>query len=437
MYIADVSRMLDIRSMVTTAPLDGSRFTLDTSGVAGVFGGDEAVSAMAMATIHVYEHRRWLGWYNSPGSYTIARRYGLLAKSHLFDGLFPGVRTNPATLFGFDGWKGPKFWAAHSGTIIEETSHPAALFMMRCASLRGKEVEGRTTQSVGVTIAKLTHVPDLKMVPKRISAYSPVLASIPISVSVGTCVACAVFSDWFSFLTILLGIFSGGISCLVIGSGTLTFTHPRPGDGCPPGDGILSSDDEVVLLRGEEGAVNSITRGRFSLNFASEPEYRDIGWSSVLLTFQFVAQLLLIPQGSLFGQLMFVSSLAVSWAYNSWLSSLDKEKIQREILVNNVLQTPKLTKYILGTRTSMVVFVLLVLQPEDPSRILDELLPNDTKVWTKWKSTITDLLRNKETFDFGVTDWDLHGFTIQEKTLLETLFKDAQSAYDGFMRYSP
>ncbi|KAF9232788.1 hypothetical protein BU15DRAFT_54634 [Melanogaster broomeanus] len=426
--------MLDIRSIITTAPLNESSFTLDTSGVAGVFGGDEAVSAMA--TVHVYENRRWLGWYNSPGSYQIARRYGLLAKSRLFDGLFPGVQTNPATLFDLDGWKGPKFRAAHSGTIIEETGHLASLFMKECETLQGNKVEGRTTQSIGVTIAELKHVPDVETVPKRINAYSPVFASIPISVSVGTCVACAVFSDWFSFSMVLLGIFSSGISCLVIGAGKFTFSHPKPANGSPPGDGILSSDREIVLLKGEEGAVNSITRGRFSLNFASEPEYRNIGWCSVLLTIQFVAQLLLIPQGSLFGQLMFVISLAVSWAYNSWLSSLDKEKIQREILVNNVLEKPKLTKYFLGTRTSMVVFVLLVLQPEDPNKILNELLPNDTKVWNKWKSTITDLLRNNEQFDFGVTDWDLDGFTTQEKTLLETLLKDAQSAYDGFGKIS-
>jgi hypothetical protein len=427
--------MLNIRSIITPRPLDGTHFTLDTSGVAGVFGGDEAVSAMA--TVHVYESRRWLGWYNSPGSYQIAKRYGLLARSRFFDGLFPGVHTNPATLFELDGWKGPKFRAAHSGTIIEETSHLAALFMKECASLEGSEVAGRKTQSVGVTIAELKHVPEIATVPKRINAYSPVFASIPISVSLGTCVACAVFSDWFSFSMILLGIITSGISCLVIGSGEFTFTHPQPAKGSPPGDGILSSDTEIVLLKGAEGAVNSVTRGKFSLNFKSEPDYRNIGWCSVLLTIQFVAQLLLIPQGSLFGQLMFVASLGVSWAYNSWLSSLDKEMIQREILINNVLEKPKLTKYLLGTRTTMVVFVLLVLQPEEPTKLLNELLPNDTKVWMKWKSTITERLLNKEELHFTTTDWNHSGFTTDEKNLLETLLKDAQSAYDGFVQYSP
>ncbi|EGO20228.1 hypothetical protein SERLADRAFT_400382 [Serpula lacrymans var. lacrymans S7.9] len=68
-------------------PLQHSDFTLDASGVAGFFGGDEAISAMA--TVHMYESRKWLGWYNSPGSYTVAKRYGQLANSRFWDGLFP------------------------------------------------------------------------------------------------------------------------------------------------------------------------------------------------------------------------------------------------------------------------------------------------------------------------------------------------------------
>ncbi|KAH7887335.1 hypothetical protein F5I97DRAFT_1859630 [Phlebopus sp. FC_14] len=434
MYIPSFSSALQRREMLSAGPLDKSQFTLDTSGVAGVFGGDEAVSAMA--TVHVYENRKWLGWYNTPGSYEIAKRYGRLAKSKFFDGFFPGVHTDPATLFELDGWVGPKFRAAHSGTIIGETGHLAALFMKECADRRGIDVKGRKTQPVGVTIAELRHVPDNEMFPQRIRAYSPVFASLPISVSIGTCVACAVFEDWYAFALILLGILVSGISCLVIGSGKFTFTHPKPAKGSPPGDGILGSTGEIVVLKGDEGAVNSITRGKFSLRFSSEPHYRNIGWCSVLLTIQFVAQLLLIPQASLFGQIMFVGSLVVSWAYNSWLSSLDKEKIQREILLHSVLAKPRLTKYVLGTRTSMVIFVLLALNPEEPSKLLEDLLPNDTKVWRAWKSTILRRLGDKEKFHFDASDWDDDKFSQEEKSLLETLYGDAQAAYDGYVQYS-
>ncbi|KIM57349.1 hypothetical protein SCLCIDRAFT_1219563 [Scleroderma citrinum Foug A] len=406
-------------------------FSLNTSAVAGVFGGDEAVATMG--TVHVYEHRKWLGWYNSPGSYTIAKRYGLLTKSKMFSGFFPGVHTDPATLFELDGLKGPRFRAAHSGSVFDETGHLASLFLKECSELQGVPVEGRTTRSIGVTIAELHHVPERKMKPERLHMDTPILACVPISISIGSSVYCAVIGDRYSSSMILLGILASGISCWVIGSGEFVFTHPPEAPGSPPGDGVLESDKEVVILRGEEGAVNCITRGRFSLIFSSEPKYRNIGWCSVLLLVQFIAQLLLVPQGTLVGQVMFVASLAVSWAYNLWLSSLNKEKIQREIL-KSVLRRPKLTKFVLGTRTSMAIFVLLVLKPEEPELILDDLLSNDNQVWSWFKATIASRLYKKEDLRFGPADWGVATMLERDRQLLKTLYRDAQSAYDGYLK---
>ncbi|KAJ8593139.1 hypothetical protein M405DRAFT_701365, partial [Rhizopogon salebrosus TDB-379] len=68
-------------------------FTLNFSGVAGFFGGDEAVQAMK--TIHLYKARRWTGWYNAPGSFTIAKCLGPIANSRFWNALFPGPNENP------------------------------------------------------------------------------------------------------------------------------------------------------------------------------------------------------------------------------------------------------------------------------------------------------------------------------------------------------
>jgi hypothetical protein len=95
-------------------PINQSKANLDTSGVAGFFGGDEAISAMA--TVHLYRGRRWLGWYNSPGSYTVAKKFGQLANSRFWDGLFPGPNLTPAEVFGLDGKTGPHYWGVLSGT---------------------------------------------------------------------------------------------------------------------------------------------------------------------------------------------------------------------------------------------------------------------------------------------------------------------------------
>jgi len=131
-------------------PLDTSNnFTLNASGVVGLVGGDEAVLAMAVVT--VYESRRWLGWYNSPGAYQVAKRLDLLANSRIPGGSSHDVHTDPIKLV-LDFTKGPKFRAAHSGTVFEDTGYVGSLVMKECAVRKTEAVGGeRRTEVVGVT----------------------------------------------------------------------------------------------------------------------------------------------------------------------------------------------------------------------------------------------------------------------------------------------
>ncbi|KAF8555636.1 hypothetical protein OG21DRAFT_1460662 [Imleria badia] len=441
----DAPTLLNSQSVITP-PLQLDKpphFSLDVSGVAGLLGGDDAVSAMA--AVHVYGGRRWLGWYNTPGSFQIAKRLSSFAKSVSLRGniskpfFSKSVDTDPTALFGTVDCKGPKFRAAHSGTVMQETSHVATLFMKECAAWdsEGNVVPGRRTQPVGITIADLGQAPASEMRPARSSAFTLLFASIPIAVSIGTCALCAVCGDWYASSLILVGIVASGISCLVLGSADFVFTHPEPAKGSPAGDGILGSDKDIVLLRGTEGAVNSITRGSFSLRFSSAAHYTLIRWCSVLFFIQCITQLLLIPQASLFGQVMFLTSLGASALYNAWLSSLDKEKIHRKLVFERVLENPTLTKYTLGTRTTAVVFMLLVLQPQDSTRLLNELLPNDTKVWKQWKATVLEQLRHPRDQSFLSESklGDLDRFTQQQRDLLHLLFEDARAAYNGYRDY--
>ena len=446
---ADVPNMFKNPSTIMSSlPLDKPpRFSLDMAGVAGLLGGDDAVSAMT--AVHVYGNTRWLGWYNTPGSFQIAKRLSSFAKSASFRSNTSGnlsptsssksVHIDPTTLFELDSCKGPKFRAAHSGTVIEETGYLASLFMKECAAWEseGRVVPGRRTQPVGITIADLGQAPASEMHPARSSIFTLLFASAPIAVSIGTCALCAICEDWYASSLILVGIVASGVSCLVLGSADFVFTHPEPAKGSPAGDGILSSDKDIVLLRGAEGAVNSITRGKFDLRFSSEGHFNLIRWCSILLFIQCITQLLLIPQASLFGQIMFLASLGVSALYNAWLSSLDKEKIHRKLLFGGVLENPTLTKYTLGTRTTAVVFMLLVLQLQNPTALLNELLPNDTKVWKQWKATILEELRhpNNQSFLSDTKVGHLDGFTQQEQVLLELLYDDARSAYNGYRDY--
>ncbi|KAF8546655.1 hypothetical protein OG21DRAFT_1518019 [Imleria badia] len=387
------------------------RFSLDSSGAAGLLGGDDAISAIA--AVHVYSGRRWLGWYNTPGSFQIAKRFSSFAKSVSFRGnlsqtfFSKSVDTDPTALFGTVDCKGPEFRAAHSGTVMQDTGHVSALLMKECVAWdsEGKVVPGRRTQPVGITIADLGQAPASEVRPARSNAFTLLFASVPIAVSIGACTLCAVCEDWYASSLILVGIVASGISCLVLGSAAFVFSHPEPAKGSPAGDGILASNKDIV--------------------FAAH--YTLIWWCSVLFFIQYITQLLLIPQ----------ASLGMSALYNAWLSSFSKDKIHRKLVFERVLENPTLTKYTLGTRTAAVVFMLLVLQPQDPTGLLDELLPNDTKVWKQWKSTTLEQLRHPRD-QYFLSDskiGDLDGFTRQEQDLLHLLLEDAGAAYNGYRYY--
>ncbi|KAG8773050.1 hypothetical protein FRC16_005490 [Serendipita sp. 398] len=188
---------------------------------------------------------------------------------------------------------------------------------------------------------------------------------------------------------ILLGMFSSGVACLAAGRGTLRFTQPTPVEGSPPGDGVLHSANEFLILLGSEGSV-----GAFSLKLGGEPQNHIIGFSALLLVVQFLLQLLLIPQGTLFGQAMFLATFACSWMYNCYLSSIDKEEVQRDILMSNILRMKPqdLKKYEFTKRTTAVIFLLWILQPSDKEMLLDELLPNNTATWKAWKKDVLEQL---------------------------------------------
>ncbi|KAF8555392.1 hypothetical protein OG21DRAFT_1507806 [Imleria badia] len=401
-----------------------------------------------MATVHLFKGRKWLGWYNSPGSYTIAKQFGQIAASRFWDGLFPGPNETPAISFGLDGRQGPKYVASLSGTEMQ-TGHLGYLTMQRAKEEKGLiRIEGRKTAPGNVAFLELKDVKYDGKISQR-NLGNSLFVFIPILTSFAACIMCALVADWFSFSMILLGIISSGVASLVIGSGELSLdTVTKPAPGAPPGDGMLIGDDTVIVVKGAEKDVNAITKGKFLLTIVGEPVYNRIGLCSLLLV-QFLLQLLLIPQGSLFGQIMFLGTLGVSWAYNSYLSSLEKEKIQVKVLFKK-LGKPKMRKFRLGTRTSMTVFACLLVcdgmeSPYggiNPGKILRDFIPNDTQVWQRWRNKVTLQMKEgkasseSESWTYLELDQDDKSHLAESDIkLLTTLLNDAKSAFDGYHEY--
>lgn len=435
--------------MSINLPLNKASFTLDTSGVMGFFGGEEALSAMS--TVHLYRGRRWLGWYNSPGSYTVAKKFGQLAKSRFWDGIFPGPNPTPEEMFGLDGKEGPRFIGVFSGTDMTTTGHLAYLTAQKAKE--AKEIEGKIHLGGRITAPGSVSIIDVDSV--KLKQGGNVLtmkvchvlcaAAIPITSSLATCLACAFVRDWLAFGLITVGMVSNGLSCFVIGSGKLHFQLVEPSSYAPRGDGFLILRNDIVVLKGAEKEVTSITKAKLVLDMGDGEEFNTVGICSLLLLSQFLIQLLLVPRATLFGQIMFLSSLAVSWAYNSFLSSLEKEKIQTDLLWKS-LDEPPITKFALPNRGSQAACACFVLHAGvdmskksslnfKPKKILEYMIPNDTRVWEAWREHVAKQVLSKNT----IKDFEPHRELIkdledEEQQLLKQLLADAKYGYGCYQR---
>nr|VWO99082.1 Alcohol oxidase [Ganoderma boninense] len=395
---------------------------LSSAVLLGFVGGEKALAALEATYIN--GRRPIPSAFNSPGSYIAATGFSWLVKSRIWDGPHAGVSLDPNALKSeTTSSKGPKFTAAFSGSTIPTTGPIAKAVVDYSRKVPITVVDGRVTTSSSVTIVELPEAPESEVHPvTRISA--PVI--VPVLASGAAAAACGVVGDWTTLAMIVLGMACNAFSSLALQAGDLTFTRPVTTPGAPAGDGYLESGNEIIVLKGSEAAVSSVTRGRFTLRFRSESALRTFSTCSSLLTLQCIIQLLIIPQGTYVGQLFFLATMIVSWLYNSYVARQESAAWQKLVLVD-LLKAPNMQRYSLGTRSQAAVFLMQVLKPANVEEQLSLLIPNNTPVWKTWRQAVARSLQNSK-FDFEGAGYDAAGsFNGDEKELLATLLSDAQS----------
>ena len=438
-----------------------AQLNLNFAGAIGYLAGDIAIQAMS--TIHVYEHRRWLGWYNSPGGFHVARKYGRLCISPFWDSIYPGPRVDPAAILSLEGDDGPRYQGLYSGTVLDKTGHVARLLVDYCKNeIPSQLVEGsrRITIPSSVAIVNLSSFSTAlsnPFIPSPVISHkhSPRVAAVPIMTTIVSAIACWIFGDWICCIVILAGAITNGLFCLIMGTANLTYTYPNTARGVPSGDGILQDRSGIVILLGREVAVTAVTKSRLSLSLRAKEESNLLGTCSLLLTLNAFSQLVFLPQGTTFGQMSFLWSLITSWVYSIFLCSLDLEGAQRTILVKSILNNPDITKRVLPTWTTTVIYTLLVFHDHALSensesiahpelkRALDKLLvsliPNETVVWNIFREWVTDCIGRHGDFEehgWGLWEGRVQALSLDQSQLLRDLREDATTAQLTFLKRS-
>ncbi|KAL1940565.1 hypothetical protein VTO73DRAFT_8000 [Trametes versicolor] len=432
------------RAAVLATPSTTEKFRVETSSIAAFFGGDTAFSAMR--TIHIYRGSRWQRWYNQPGSFGVAKRYGQLARSAFWDTIFPGLDVEPSSLFPFHTDEHvPNYFAIQetSGPYFEATGYVARCFFNKCKAwpVTDSHFEPHSAGTTGcaVTILKLNgELEDGGLSSATVTlpqtTSMKLMAAIPILASLSTAAMCAILDDWYCCSMILFGMACNGIACCVVGRAALTGTHQPPRSEENQGTryytmpsilsrthiqgpvGVLYDGNDLIVVQSPKHKLDAIAHGKLTLGtHENNTHYHDIGACAILLSLQLLGQLLVVPQGSLFGQLLFLVSLVFSWVYNSCIASPDTTQLFHTIIFGQVLGIPSedipgflnpgprlpegMEKYEFQTRPTAVVFALLEIAPHTDGAILrvvlDRLLKDNTPVWTRWKRCVVKCIERQ------------------------------------------
>ncbi|THU84428.1 hypothetical protein K435DRAFT_687528, partial [Dendrothele bispora CBS 962.96] len=423
------------------------RFQLNSSGLAGFFGGDEAIAAMN--TTQCYKVRRYMGFYNSPGGFRMAKHYGRLAKSRIWRGFYPDVYLEPHEVFSLDGGPGkmcPDFLGARTGVVMDRTGHLGYLFFKKMRHEADKNLtcvkKTRKTKPVKVTIVKLGDI-ELKndvLRPAPIRYDVLLVNAFTILASLAASIVSGLSKDWYAFYLILLGIIAHGAACFILGSGRIEVKLVPPPSESPRGDGLMTMEGDIMIVLGEEREVFQITRGSISVEFPDWVKWHGyfvIGACCLLLMLQLLVQLFLIPQATLFGQILFLCSFGVSFLCNTYLSAFDKEDLQRKTLQNKVWNVGKdsVKGYEFQNWTTMAVAMLYVLQPTRDGvseQLFNRLLPNRTPEWKVFKKDV--LKAYDENLEPAVKEPSEKPSDDQE-VVVKNMYTDWQDAVDFYNRY--
>ncbi|KAI0747794.1 hypothetical protein C8Q80DRAFT_1103000 [Daedaleopsis nitida] len=407
-------------------PLQDSTISFDISTRSGFLGAEAAWQVMMLPHLHPQGH--WWGRCNCPGSYQIAKRYGQVAGSQVFDGAHTSSLDLAALNSNAEATHGPKFVASFSGTVMAMTGPIGKLLVDFSKNVPMIVAEGRVTTPHSVTIVDLDSAPNSEEHPS-VRVNAPVI--VPIAASAAAAAACGVTGDWKTFTLIIFGMAVGGYASSRLQAGDLTFTRPATTPGAPAGDGYLDAGNELIVLKGSEDAVSSVTRGRFTVRFKNESSLTSLATAGTLLSTQCFVQLLFVPFGTVLGQLFFLLAMAISWLFNAYVASQEKAAWKRLVL-EDLLKAPTMERHSLGTRTMAAVFLMQMLKPAKVEEQLALLLPNNTPVWKAWRQTVARRLQDEKPNFAGAHLQHISTFTVDETKLLETLFGDAQAAVNAF-----
>ncbi|OAX30767.1 hypothetical protein K503DRAFT_818235 [Rhizopogon vinicolor AM-OR11-026] len=135
---------------------------------------------------------------------------------------------------------------------------------------------------------------------------------------------------------------------------------------------------------------------------------------------------------------------SISWMYNPFLSSLENEKVQGDVLCKALrIGENSIKEYHILNRRSRAVFPCSILSDGveenegfDAECMLSLFVSNRTRVWSRWRATAARELKSTDTNKSFEATEDREGLGKDECRLLDTFLEDTRLAYNAYRKRS-
>ncbi|KAI5991874.1 hypothetical protein EDD15DRAFT_2273988 [Pisolithus albus] len=308
---------------------------------------------------------------------------------------------------------------APSGVVIEDAVGTAALLRDECVAKTGTRVMGDNEHCFAVTCADAQDI---------LNQPSPILLKVvPYLHFCALLCACVLLTLWGpeSLSVAAAGALHIYISKL---SANISTTRCSSVESSIPGEYVIGSGTEIVLLRGERRAVSSIIR--------TETMHRRDALQHLPVLYAIIVLVGLFQEPWVTRIVMWLPFVVMCCAWLQWYHPSILKAVRWPGFLKPGLRGLELRKYTFSTRAGGVVFALFLLQDEKAAKVMDELLPSpNNRAWKKWKTTVLDITKRRGDFDSVIFEWDDGTWTDREKRTLISLFQDALDAHGAFKKH--
>jgi hypothetical protein len=400
---------------------------LNLVGVASLFGGDTALSALHYSLLS--EGGLYTYAIVSPGLQTVASKIFKRIDNRISQSLSPGERDDPKEIVGLKSRGNYKYVGLHSGTNMTIRSVLGEAIIRKYSKFDESKIVTMLTREINVerniklSVIKVGNIIEEETKQKVVEKskwHIKVLCCIIPLISVASIGGLVVIKDYIIVAVVALNIIINMLVVRTTKANGCDYPKGHASGDSPQGDILiedLNSDGNLYLVIGSEDSIQYLFQKSIKMSLGKWKIWNFI--IGILAFFVSMINLIAIPFATFYGQLWFGVLLLLGLVQNILLANFDGDELICD-LANKIVPINDDKCYSFDNRTTALSYCMLI--SKSPNNHALEILAPRSSVWIEWCNEVSK--SGKEM----MTVKEIDEYNNKSKNLLNGLIKNMDAS---------